>query len=194
VYVAAEPIWRIAHRVDDGVRSARTVEGNHGVELIWAPAGPGWPQEGGVNFEKAQDMASRLSEDGLTLADTPQNIWRLPTIEEAVQSLTRDGKNAGGVWDPTRGRATYRIAPDKESPLWAIDSQVVYWWTSTLVPNRNAVWSVCYNGSTLGRAPQNGPGTIGFRAVKAPLGNKAASEKSATPKPETSPEEPRKEL
>ena len=39
--VAAYNLPIVLTRVDDGDRSARLIEGN-GVELIWAPAGPGW--------------------------------------------------------------------------------------------------------------------------------------------------------
>jgi hypothetical protein len=39
----AEPILRVAGRIDDRNRDARHVEGND-VDLIWAPQGPGWPK------------------------------------------------------------------------------------------------------------------------------------------------------
>ena len=65
------------------------------------------------------------------VADTPRDVWRLPTAEEAVRSMHFRGTNSGGSWDPERARATYRRAPDKESPLWDVHSKVIYWWTAT---------------------------------------------------------------
>ena len=59
-----------------------------------------------------------LTEDGTAVADEPQGIWRLPSREEVVRSLTRGGRNAGGTWDPQRERPSYDRRPDKESPLW----------------------------------------------------------------------------
>lgn len=88
---AVEPLWRINHRRDDGSTAARRVKGN-GVELVWAPAGPGWPQQGGQKFDETEKMVARLTEDGLSLSDFPQNVWRMPTADEVVRSLTRDGQ------------------------------------------------------------------------------------------------------
>jgi hypothetical protein len=91
---SVEPMWRISRRQDDGITAARHVEGN-GVELIWAPAGPGWPEKGNQTLEDVEKTVGHLTDDGLKIADTPQNIWRLPTADEVVRSLTRDGQNAG---------------------------------------------------------------------------------------------------
>ena len=48
----------------------------------------GWPREGG-NWHEAQQVCQHLSENGLVLAPTPQNIWRLPTMAEAVACGTQ---------------------------------------------------------------------------------------------------------
>ena len=61
---AAEPVYRVAGRVDDDNPEARLVEGN-GVTLIWAPQGPGWPSYG-VSWEEAQRRCRYLAEDGTT--------------------------------------------------------------------------------------------------------------------------------
>jgi hypothetical protein len=163
VISGAEPAYRVAGRVDDGYRGARIVQGN-GVRLTWAPAGPGWPADG-VTWEEAGRICRYLNADGTGLADTPQDIWRLPTVEEAVHSMVRHGENAGGVWDATSGRASYRTLPDKESPLWDTRSKVIYWWTSTEVDERQAL-IVVYNGGVWPRAKAIRPGYLGFRAVK----------------------------
>jgi len=73
---AAEPIWRVAGRLDDGNREAPLIEGD-GVRLIWAPAGPGWPRHGARGWEDAQRICRHLSADGKTVLDQPQNVWRL---------------------------------------------------------------------------------------------------------------------
>jgi hypothetical protein len=166
---SVEPIWRISHRRDDGITTARRVQGN-GVDLVWAPAGPGWPKQGGQTLEEAEQTVSRLTDDGLSLADSPRNIWRLPTIDEAVRSLTRDGQNAGGTWDPASGKAVYRISPDKESPLWHVHSPVVDWWTSSRDPNwpdRGVAYIVSYRGKvSKQRVVFFSAERLGFRAVK----------------------------
>lgn len=160
---AVEPVTRIARRVDDGNRQARLVEGND-VKLIWAPAGPAWPKHG-VNWDEAQRACKFLSEDGSSLADTPQDIWRLPSVEEAVASLTRHGRNCGGQWDPSAERARYEIKPDKESPLWDTHSPIIYWWTSTEGDDHKA-YVVVYNGRVCPRRKKLCMGSLAFRAVK----------------------------
>ena len=45
VIAGTGPALRVARRVDDGVLEARRVPGN-GVDLVWAPEGPGWPRVG----------------------------------------------------------------------------------------------------------------------------------------------------
>jgi hypothetical protein len=158
-----EPAWRVASRVDDGNREARLVEGN-GVRLIWAPAGPGWPDDG-VDWAEANRRCRFLAADGKTLAATPQDIWRLPTVEEAVRSMARHGVNSGGVWEPATARASYRIRPDKESPLWDVHSPVIYWWTATELDDQTA-YIVVYNGGVWPRKKELRPGYLAFRAVK----------------------------
>jgi hypothetical protein len=164
VISSAEPIWRVLHRQDDGVISARRVVGN-GVELIWAPAGPGWPHQGDVSVDEAGKIVSRLNEDGLSVDDSPQNLWRLPTIDEAVRSLTRDAGNAGGQWDPESGQARYRVTPDKESPLWRVHSPVICWWTSSSHTLEGWTYVISFDGRVLihrsGRYAD-----LGFRAVR----------------------------
>src|ERR1041384_3630472 len=41
----AEPAYRVSGRLNDGNRSARRIAQN-GVDLTWAPEGPGWPRDG----------------------------------------------------------------------------------------------------------------------------------------------------
>ena len=166
---AAEPAWRICRRHDDGIVAARRVQGN-GVGLIWAPAGPGWSEQGNQTLDEAEKIAAHLTEDGVAVADAPQNIWRLPTVDDVVRSLTRDGQNAGGEWDTDLERATYRLAPDKESPLWRVHSPVVYWWTSSRPPGISPDMRINYILSCRGDASRQRTfltsAHLGFRAVK----------------------------
>lgn len=159
----AEPAHRVAGRLDDGDRSARPLSEN-GVNLIWAPAGPGWPVDG-VTWEQAAWRCRYLKDDGMSLAETPQNIWRLPSVEEAVRSMERHGANSGGSWNPARGKASYLVTPDKESPLWDVHSQVIYWWTATEVNEREA-YIIAYDGQVWRRHKQAHWGYLAFRAVK----------------------------
>jgi hypothetical protein len=158
-----EPIIRVSQRFNDGNLEARLVQGN-GVHLTWAPDGPGWPREG-ATWEEAQQVCQYLSEDGLTLAPAPQDIWRLPTVDEAVRSMARHGRNSGGVWDAENAATIYEMKPDKESPLWNVHSQVIYWWTATEVDEERA-YIIVYDGKVWPRNKQFGPAYLGYRCVK----------------------------
>ncbi len=159
----AEPAVRVSKRLDDGNLSSRHITSN-GVDLIWAPQGPGWPRDG-VNWEQAVRRCRYLSEDGTSLADSPQDVWRLPTVEEAVGSMQRHGHDSGGSWDTASQRASYRQTPDKESPLWDVHSPVIYWWTATEAGTRQS-YIIAYDGKVW-RRPKAAQWTyLGFRAVK----------------------------
>ncbi len=157
------PALRVSQRVDDGVLQARLVPGN-GVNLTWAPDGPGWPRTG-ANWFEATQVCDDLSEDGLKTAADPQHIWRLPTVDEAVRSMARHGKNSVGIWDAENGATAYEITPDKESPLWNMYSQVIYWWTATEIDEDRA-YIIVYDGKVWPRSKQISPTYMGFRCVK----------------------------
>jgi hypothetical protein len=165
VICGAEPAYRVSGRWDDGDRGMRLVQGN-GIQLTWAPEGPGWPKHG-VTWHEAVRRCRYLTAEGLVLADTPQNIWRLPTTEEVVRSLCRHGRNAGGAWDADSRSARFQIAPDKESPLWDVHSMIIYWWTSTEVDSDRAL-RISHNGHVMPLPKKVGYGYLGFRAVKEP--------------------------
>lgn len=157
------PTLRVSQRIDDGNLDARLVSGN-GVELTWAPDGPGWPREG-RNWHDALQVCQHLSVDGLTTDPTLQNIWRLPSVDETVRSMARHGQNSGGIWDAVTSEATYVVTPDKESPLWTVNSQVIYWWTATEIDEEHAN-IIVYDGKVWPRSKQFGPAYLGFRCVK----------------------------
>ena len=156
------PAYRVYERVDDGYRGMRTVAGNE-VRLRWAPAGPGWPERGG-NWYIAQHSCAYLSSDGAQVADQPQGIWRLPTADELVRSMTLHEQNAGGSWDASRGIPNYRLTPDKESPLWNPYSLVIYWWTATEF-NEEQAYRLSYNGRAMVTPKKAGADYYGFRCV-----------------------------
>jgi hypothetical protein len=158
-----EPALRVSQRLDDGNLQARLVEGS-GVELVWAPDGPGWPRSG-ADWYEAQQACQYLAEDGLALSEAPQHIWRLPAVDEAVRSMARHGQNSGGVWVAESATATYDTTPDKESPLWNAHSQVIYWWTATEVDEEHA-YIIVYDGKVWARSKQFSPAYLGFRCVK----------------------------
>jgi hypothetical protein len=160
---AVEPVVRVAGRVNDNYLEARVVEGN-GVRLIWAPAGIGWPRKG-MNWHEALRSCQYLSADGTTLAEAPQNVWRLPTVEEAVRSMSRHGINSGGTWNEQTRAATYRTRPDKESPLWNVHSQVIYWWTATEI-NDEQSYMIVYDGKVWPRRKRFAPDYFAYRCVK----------------------------
>lgn len=157
------PAIRISQRFDDGNLQARVVHGN-GVTLVWAPEGPGWPRSG-ANWYEARDACRHLDHDGIALAAAPQDIWRLPTVDQIVRSMARHGRNSGGVWDAQTARGSYEMTPDKESPLWNVHSQVIYCWTATEVDQEHA-YIVVYDGKVWPRSKSFGPAYLGYRCVK----------------------------
>jgi len=165
IIAGIRPAIRVSQRIDDGNLQAQMVPGNE-VDLVWAPDGPGWPREGGDWFD-AQHTCQYLSEDGRTLETSSQNIWRLSTVDEAVRSMARHGQNSQGEWNPQTATAAYETTPDKESPLWNLHSQVIYWWTATEIKGAQA-YIIVYDGKVWPRSKTFGPAYLGFRCVKSP--------------------------
>ena len=161
----AYPGWRALHRLDDGNHGLRLVPGN-GVTLVWAPEGPGWPADH-ASWWEAKRRCAHLTADGRSLAAAPQNLWRLPTVDEAVRSMVYRGRNAGGAWDPGLRQAQYRVMPDKDSPLWKVHSQVIYWWTDTEVGPDKA-YRIAYNGYVFAFAKQGWGSYWAYRCVCEP--------------------------
>ena len=120
-----------------------------------------------MSWHDAVQQCRYLAEDGLSVADMPQDVWRLPTVEEAVRSMCLHGKNSGGKWDASTFTATYNQRPDKESPLWDTSSQVIYWWTSTEISDEQA-FIIVFDGKAWPRNKSESGGYHGFRAVKSP--------------------------
>jgi hypothetical protein len=157
----AYPGWRVLTRPDNVDLSMRQIAGN-AVNLIWAPAGPGWDEEGFSWFE-ATRRCEYLTADGMALAATPQRVWRLPTVDETVRTMSWRGANAGGNWTGA-GRASFRVMPDKEPPLWNPYSQVIYWWTADEADAERA-YRVAYNGYVTRMNKHVGAGYLACRCV-----------------------------
>jgi len=162
VVCGAVPGWRAVGRIDDGNYGARRIVGN-GVTLTWAPEGPGWPETSATWFE-ARTRCRNLSADGKLLMGAAQDIWRLPTVEEAVRSMVHRGENAGGEWDPLTHSAKYRTWPDKDSPLWKAHSQIIYWWTATEADAGRSYY-VVYNGQVNVASKNANEGNLAYRCV-----------------------------
>lgn len=156
---------KVSQRINDNNFGMRIVQGN-GLTLVWAPRGPGWPDKG-TSWDEAQRICKYLSEDGTVIMEEEQNIWRLPTVDEAVRSMLLHGENAGGIWDSFEKIAVYERTPDKESPLWDVHSKVIYYWTSeTSIEDGRKAYIIVYHGGVYEKMKIDGQSYLSFRAVK----------------------------
>ena len=161
----SQPAYLAITRQDDGNYGTRVIDGSDGLRLAWAPQGPGWPDQP-ATWVEAQDACAHRSRDGRSVELDPIRIWRLPNIEEAVRSGVRHGQNAGGVWNPETRQATYRIPPNKETPLWTRYSPSMYRWTSTEMQNDpQRAYRYVWNGKA---SPYPKSLRIHFRCVSLP--------------------------
>ena len=206
VGISAVMLPVVLTRVDDGERGARLIEGN-GVQLVWAPEGPGWNWEqdwGGypgwqglalfgvapVGFDDKEGWGKNdetgetvfatqvmmdemnvclfLNEEGTEVMADVQGIWRMPTVDELVGSLGRHGENAGCVWAGEMGvQVACDVRPDKESPLWATDVPVIYYWAAEESSTLEGYF-VAFNGTVNDAYKLGGNPRHGYRCVKEP--------------------------
>ncbi len=143
------------------------------------PVGPDWSSKPGYgrgedntwHHASVEDMTQTnlclyLSEDGLTLMDTPQYIWRMPTVDDYVRSLVHDGENAGCAWrGEFKEQVTCNMRPDKETPLWAPDLAPIYYWAAEEYDEDNAYF-VSYNGFVNATRKSGGNPRHSYRCVK----------------------------
>lgn len=153
---------RVENRFNDNNFGIRTIIGNS-INLTWAPQGIGFPLEG-TSWQTAKDNCIYLNEEGTKLEDSKINIWRLPSRDEIVRSMTKKNNNVGGSID-SQGEAEYKERPDKETPLWNPHSQVIYYWTNEQ-KNEKQAYLVAYNGYILDRSKTSGANYHGYRCVK----------------------------
>lgn len=122
----------------------------YGLPPVGMGAKPGYDSRMGI-FASSEEMANYnvclyLSADGLTLAPAPQNIWRMPTVDDYARSFARHGENAGCIWrGEGHDRMECEILPDKETPLWAPEMEPIYYWAAEEYNDREAYF-VSYNG------------------------------------------------
>lgn len=184
-------------REDDGYRGARLIEGQDatliwagaGPGWNWKQSWGGYPswkalalygvEPVGLDYWDTKNipvtayhlththLCSYLDAEGTTLLDTPQYIWRMPTVREIVGSLARHGVNAGCAWNGNTGFMDCNQLPDKETPLWAPDQAPIYYWAAEAY-NDDFAYYVSYNGA-VGRTLQRGGNPRhGYRCVKEP--------------------------
>jgi hypothetical protein len=94
---------------------------------------------------QATGLCRYLSADGMALQPEPQDHWRLPTTDEIVRSLVREGASAGCTWDGVSARAECARQPNKDAPLWAPDEAPIYYWTGDEY-DADEAWYVPYTG------------------------------------------------
>jgi hypothetical protein len=193
--VSAFQLPALLGRYDDGQRGARQIVGN-GVTLVWAPQGPGWnwrqewggypswtalalygqepigldgkgDRQASLDDMERSGLCAYLSADGLSLSDTPQHVWRMPTADEVIRSLSRDGENAGCTWNGGVGQLECGTTPDKETPLWNPDSPPIYYWAADEFDEQQAYF-VSYNGYVGVQPKDFGNPRHGYRCVRAP--------------------------
>jgi len=133
-----------------------------------APVGLKRQSERAEPDARLDDMANTglcgyLNEDGSALLSARAQIWRLPTADEAIRSLTRNGTHAGCTWDGRSHAAVCAVPPDKETPLWAPDQAPIYYWTAD-APDVSIAIGINYTGG-ITYHPKFSDG-VGFRCVK----------------------------
>ncbi len=153
---------KVENRFNDYNFGVRTIEGNN-INLVWAPQGVGFPLNG-TDWQTARKNCERLNEEGIKLEENKINIWRLPTRDEIVRSMTRKNDNVKGFID-LQGNTQYEIKPDKETPLWNPNSQIIYYWTSEEKDEKQS-YLVAYNGYILDRNKNSAANYQGYRCVK----------------------------
>ena len=112
-------------------------------------------------------LCQYLSEDGSVLLAEPQDVWRMPSADEIVRSLVLHGENAGCSWQPGEAKADCKLAPDKETPLWAPDESPIYMWAADEYDGQSAYY-VSYNGYVKVQPKSWGNPRHGFRCVRQP--------------------------
>ncbi|MDY6868323.1 MAG: hypothetical protein SVT56_10545 [Chloroflexota bacterium] len=110
-------------------------------------------------------VCAYLTEDGSALSTEPQNIWRMPTVDEIARSLSRHGVNAGCTWDGETGEMDCDLRPDKETPLWAPDEPPVYLWTAEAYDEEDAYY-VSYTSFVSHQPKTWGNPRHGYRCVR----------------------------
>ena len=110
-------------------------------------------------------VCAYLDADGMALLPEPTFVWRLPTPDEVLRSLTRNGENAGCTWDGRSPHAVCLESTNKETPLWAPDERPIYYWTSAEQDQENAL-GVNYQAGITPIPKSRTSGSVGYRCVR----------------------------
>lgn len=160
----AEPVYRVSTRIKKHTGEAVNIKTSTGW-IKWVQEGPGWSKTS-YNWYEAVGICRRLDSSGNHFSDQQQNSWRLPDIDEAVTSMHRHGRPAGGKWDTKAEYAFYDRLPDKEFPMWNRHSPIIYWWTGTgPSADTSYAWMISANGVVKKVKKKFKAGYYGFRAV-----------------------------
>jgi len=127
-------------------------------------------REIGTKHAGSGDMArtglcAYLDANGTRLMAEPTHVWRMPSVDELVRSLTWRGASAGCTWKGNRGRSSCRTTPQKETPLWAPGEPPIYMWTGSERTHEQA-WYVNYQGFVSSQPKGFGNPRHGYRCVK----------------------------
>jgi len=163
VWAPQGPGWNRMER--DGGYPSWSMIASYGIPPAGVTTTGGIPESGLERADMEQTgICAYLNEDGTELRGEPSHVWRMPTADEIVRSLTRDGENSGCAWDGQSTHAVCRTPPDKETPLWAPDQPPIYY-LAVDVPDEEHALGVNYTGGiTYHRRSSRGQG---FRCVKA---------------------------
>ena len=144
----------------------------YGVPPVGMGEKPGYDGRLG-ELASAEEMAKYnlclyLSQDGLTLEAEPQNIWRMPTVDDYARSLVRHGENAGCAWQgQSHGVLECAVPPDKETPLWNPELDPIYYWAAEEYDDRDAYF-VSFNGWVNTAGKTGGNPRHSYRCVRDP--------------------------
>ena len=151
---------------------ALALYGMEPVGMDWrSKPGYGRLEDGTWHHASAEDMAQYnvclyLAEDGLTLMDEPQHIWRMPTVDEYLRSMARHGENAGCTWQGEYGeQVECEILPDKETPLWNPDLSPIYYWAAEEYSESRGYF-VSYNSFVNATSKNSGNPRHSYRCVR----------------------------
>lgn len=157
-------LFRNLNRLDDGNYGERILDCQDS-KIVWAPRGLGFPDEG-VNWNDAINACKHLSLNGKEILEEV-NIWRLPSITDAVKCQQSHNESAGGFWNEEKKQAEYKKSPDKETPLWQPSSEIIYYWTSQMSEESNAqAYIFTYDGKIYDKNINLAPNYQSFRCVR----------------------------
>jgi hypothetical protein len=158
----------------DGANLSWNAIAFYGVPPVGFGDKPGYTERNATEIDmQVMGLCRYLSEDGTTLLHEAQEIWRMPSTDEIARSLVRKGEIAGCIWDGVSMHAECNIQPNKDTPLWAPESSVIYFYSADEY-DEDLAWYVPYTGGSLyggvigHQKKTDGNSRHGYRCVKNP--------------------------